>query len=74
MTWLTPQLANVIVSILTLIGVFIGTFYIRQVKHHINSRMTELLELTSKSSHAAGMKQEKNNVATARRKRGGVRA
>jgi hypothetical protein len=48
----------VAVSAFTLIGVMINAFYTRQVKVHINSRMTELLELTEKAAHAAGKAEE----------------
>ncbi len=66
MSWLTPHLASVIVSIATLIAALATTFYVRQVKVHINSRMTELLVLTEKAAHAAGMSDAATAATTAR--------
>lgn len=45
-----------LISILTFFGILANVMFVRQVKVHINSRMTELLELTQRAAHAEGVK------------------
>lgn len=49
---------GILVSLGTLAGVIITALKLKRVHTEINSRMTELLEVTAKSSKAEGVAQE----------------
>lgn len=48
-----------VVTFLTAMVGLVTVIYTRATHHLVNSRMTELLSLTRKSSHAEGVKEEK---------------
>ncbi len=56
--WL--QLLNTAGLIVVALITYYGNRQIEQIHSLINSRMTELLELTRKSARAEGMKEEKD--------------
>ena len=55
---LVTALVALITSIVTLVKIIKTSNKIQEIHVSINSRMDELLKLTSKSSHAEGIKQE----------------
>lgn len=54
--WITNYGALVI-SALTLIGIFINAYHVKQVHVSVNSRMDQFLELTKTAAHAEGVKE-----------------
>lgn len=54
--WITNYGA-LIISLVTLIGIFINAYHVKQVHVNVNSRMDELLKLTATASRAEGVKE-----------------
>jgi hypothetical protein len=55
------EVAQLITAVATLIGVVRLGGKVKEVHTATNSKMDELLKLTASSSHAAGMKEQKDN-------------
>ena len=63
---LITQIVTLAVQIIILVKVMGITKNVQDVHLEINSRLTELLALTERSSHAAGMLRQKENEEAVR--------